>query len=290
MSAQNMKREMKAQKIHTKKSLGQNFLSDERILSKILEAADIKSQDVVLEIGPGMGTLTEKLCQKAAKVVAVEIDKTLVSYLKGHLSHENLTVIEADFLALSLDSFLDQHVGPSKIKVVANIPYYITAPIVMKLLAYKDKFECIVLMVQEEVADRLTARPGTKAYGSMTLAVCYEAEAQKCFQVTKDYFTPPPKVDSAVVRLTPWQQYEDMAIDKALLFDCIRAAFATRRKTLLNGLVKNGGYHKERVLSALKAMELDEKVRGEALSLSQFIDFCTYYEKGTFYAKGQERE
>lgn len=276
MKKKTMKHVMKENSLHTKKQFGQNFLSDEGILENIVEEAQLLPEDMVLEIGPGMGTLTEKIAQKAKKVISVEIDHTMVAYLEREIvsKHDNIQVVDGDFLKLDLKEFLNEHFGNQKVTVIANIPYYITSPIIMALLEQKERFQKIVLMVQEEVADRLESLPGKKSYGSLTLAVQYQADVRKAFRVPAMFFTPPPKVDSAVVVLEGHSRYEKSDISEKLLFHLIRKAFSTRRKTLLNCLCGDGEYKKEQITLIIHQMGLDERIRGEALSLGQFMELA----------------
>lgn len=254
------------------KKFGQNFLVDANILGGIVEAAGVTKQDTVLEIGPGMGSLTEPLLAAAEQVIAVEVDPLLIPILKENLKeYENLTLIRGDVLKLDLNTILP---AGKKVKVVANLPYYITTPIVMQLLEKQEQIESITVMVQKEVAQRMQEGPGTKAYGALSLAVQYYASPQLVMTVSRHCFLPKPDVDSAVIRLNIYAPEERpvRVKDEAFLFRLIRAAFNQRRKTLLNALQNDAGTKipKEKTLEALEKMGKPETIRGEALTLSEF--------------------
>ena len=254
------------------KKYGQNFLVDANILGGIVEAAGVTKQDTVLEIGPGMGSLTEPLLAAAEQVIAVEVDPLLIPILKENLKeYENLTLIQGDVLKLDLNTILP---AGKKVKVVANLPYYITTPIVMQLLEKQEQIESITVMVQKEVALRMQEGPGTKAYGALSLAVQYYASPQLVMTVSRHCFLPKPDVDSAVIRLNIYAPEERpvRVKDEAFLFRLIRAAFNQRRKTLLNALQNDAGTKipKEKTLEALEKMGKPETIRGEALTLSEF--------------------
>ena len=254
------------------KKFGQNFLVDANILGGIVEAAGVTKQDTVLEIGPGMGSLTEPLLAAAEQVIAVEVDPLLIPILKENLKeYENLTLIRGDVLKLDLNTILT---AGKKVKVVANLPYYITTPIVMQLLEKQEQIESITVMVQKEVAQRMQEGPGTKAYGALSLAVQYYASPQLVMTVSRHCFLPKPDVDSAVIRLNIYAPEERpvRVKDEAFLFRLIRAAFNQRRKTLLNALQNDAGTKipKEKTLEALEKMGKPETIRGEALTLSEF--------------------
>ena len=252
-----------------KKSFGQNFLIDSHVTDKIIRAAEIGKDDNVLEIGPGIGTLTQYLAEAAGRVVAVEIDEKLIPVLEETLSgYDNVKVINEDILKCDIDSIF----GGEPFKVVANLPYYITTPIIMGLLEGKSHFDSITVMIQKEVADRMKAGPGTKDYGALSLAVQYYAEPYLAANVPPNCFMPRPKVGSAVIRLKRLEEPRVAVKDEKLLFGLIRAAFMERRKTLLNA-VKNYremDISKEKVEEALVKMGIDTRIRGEALTLEQF--------------------
>lgn len=252
-----------------KKSFGQNFLIDSHVIDKIIRAAEITPEDNVLEIGPGIGTLTQYLAESAGKVVAVEIDEKLIPVLEETLAeYDNVRVINEDILKCDIDSIF----GGEPFKVVANLPYYITTPIIMGLLEGKSHFDSLTVMIQKEVADRMKAGPGTKDYGALSLAVQYYAEPYLAANVPPNCFMPRPNVGSAVIRLKRRPEPAVQVKDEKLLFGLIRAAFMERRKTLLNA-VKNSkelDISKERVEEVLTELGIDTRIRGEALNLEQF--------------------
>ncbi len=256
------------------KKFGQNFLIDTHVLDKIIAAAGITREDTVLEIGPGIGTMTQYLCENAGKVIAVEIDRTLVPILENDTlsGYDNFRIINEDVLKLDLKKLIDEENGGRPIKVAANLPYYITTPIVMKLLEERLPIDNITVMVQKEVADRMQAGPGSKDYGALSLAVQYYAEAYIAANVPPNCFMPRPNVGSAVIRLTLHREPPVKVRDEKLMFALIRASFNQRRKTLQNGIVNSPelSFTKEQVAAALSGMGLSESVRGEALTLEQF--------------------
>lgn len=254
------------------KKFGQNFLIDSHVLDKIIAAAGVTKEDVVLEIGPGFGTMTQYLAEAAKEVIAVEIDKTLIPILHETLAdYHNVTIINEDILKVDIAKLVKEKNGGKPIKVVANLPYYITTPIIMGLFESHVPLENITVMVQKEVAQRMQAGPGTKDYGALSLAVQFYAEPYIVANVPPNCFIPRPNVGSAVIRLTKWENPPIVVKEEAFMFSLIRASFNQRRKTLQNSLV-NGGVQvtKEQVVSALQQMELPETVRGEALTLEQF--------------------
>ena len=257
-----------------KKKFGQNFLIDSHVLEGIVEAAGVTGDDLVLEIGPGIGSLTQYLAEAAGKVVAVEIDKTLLPVLADTLSeYDNVTVINQDILKVDLDEIVSEN-GGRPIKVVANLPYYITTPIIMKLFESRARIESITVMVQKEVADRMAAGPGGKDYGSLSLAVGYYAKAVTVMDVPPSSFIPQPGVGSAVVNLTRYAEPRVKVNDEKRLFEMVRTAFNQRRKTLSNSLSNNPtlGVSRQEVTDALIKMGVDEKARGEILTLEQFAE------------------
>lgn len=259
------------------KKFGQNFLIDTHVLNKIIQAADITKDDFVLEIGPGIGTLTQYLCEHAREVVAVEIDKMLIPILSDTLSkYNNVTVIHQDVLKLDLNALVQEKNQGKPIKVVANLPYYITTPIIMDLFERHLPLINITVMVQKEVADRMQAVPGTKDYGALSLAVQYYAKPYIAANVPPNCFMPRPNVGSAVINLTLHTQAPVQVSDEKLLFQMIRASFNQRRKTLVNGLNNSSElpFSKERISNALKEIGLSENVRGEALTLEQFAQLA----------------
>lgn len=256
------------------KRFGQNFLIDTHVLDKIIKAAQITKDDFVLEIGPGIGTLTQYLCENAREVVAVEIDKALLPVLEDTLSaYNNVTVINEDILKVDIQALISEKNGGRPIKVVANLPYYITTPIIMDLLETHVPIHNITVMVQKEVADRMQSGPSSKDYGALSLAVQYYATPYIVANVPPNCFMPRPNVGSAVIRLTLHQEPRMDVKNEALLFHIIRASFNQRRKTLVNGVSNYSALSisKDEVVNALVAEGISENVRGEALNLDQFI-------------------
>lgn len=254
------------------KKFGQNFLIDGHVLDKIIAAAGVTKEDVVLEIGPGFGTMTQYLAEAAKEVIAVEIDKTLIPILQETLKdYDNVTLINEDILKVDIGALAEERNAGKPIKVVANLPYYITTPIIMGLFESHVPLENVTVMVQKEVAQRMQAGPGTKDYGALSLAVQFYAQPYIAANVPPNCFIPRPNVGSAVIRLTKWEKPLVQVKDEAFLFSLIRASFNQRRKTLQNSLVNGGiGVTKEQVAAALEQMELPPAVRGEALTLLQF--------------------
>lgn len=255
------------------KKFGQNFLIDSNVLDNIIQAADITKEDFVLEIGPGIGTLTQYLCENAREVVAVEIDKKLIPILEDTLSsYDNVTVLNNDILKIDMKALVQERNNGRPIKVVANLPYYITTPIIMDLLERHIPLINITIMVQKEVADRMQAGPGTKDYGSLSLAVQYYAKPYIAANVPPNCFMPRPNVGSAVINLTIHKENPIVIEDEALLFRLIRASFNQRRKTLANGLNNSAelSFTKEEIQKALETLGISENIRGEALTLEKF--------------------
>lgn len=261
------------------KKFGQNFLIDSNILNKIVQSAEVTKEDCVLEIGPGIGTMTQYLAEAAREVVAVEIDKNLIPILKDTLSaYDNVTVINEDILKVDLNQIVQDKNGGRPIKVVANLPYYITTPIIMGLFENHVPLKSITIMVQKEVADRMQVGPGTKDYGALSLAVQYYAKPEIITRVPASCFMPRPNVDSTVIRLERYEEPPVSVKDEKYLFAVIRASFNQRRKTLANGLTNAGnlGVNRQLVEEALTQMGLSATVRGEALTLSQFAELSNY--------------
>ena len=255
------------------KKFGQNFLIDPHVLDKIIAAAEITKDDFVLEIGPGIGTLTQYLAEAAREVVAVEIDSTLIPILEDTLSaYDNVSVINEDVLKVDLRKLAEERNGGKPIKVVANLPYYITTPIIMSLFESHVPPKSLTVMVQKEVALRMQAGPGTKDYGALSLAVQYYASPYLAANVPPNCFMPRPNVGSAVIRLTRFEETPVQVKDEKLLFRLIRASFNQRRKTLQNGLVNSQelDFTKEQVAAAIATLGVSPSVRGEALTLEQF--------------------
>ena len=255
------------------KKFGQNFLIDTHVLEKIISAAGITKDDCVLEIGPGIGTMTQYLAENAGHVVAVEIDRNLIPILKETLAdYDNVTVINEDILRVDIKALAEEYNGGKPIKVVANLPYYITTPIIMGLFESGVPIDNITVMVQKEVADRMKEGPGSKDYGALSLAVQYYAEPEIVANVPPNCFIPRPNVGSAVIRLTRHKEMPVEVKDSALMIKIIRASFNQRRKTLQNGLgnAPELPYTKEQIAAAIAEMGLTPTIRGEALSLAQF--------------------
>ena len=255
------------------KKFGQNFLIDTRVLDKIINAAGLTKEDMVLEIGPGIGTMTQYLAEAAREVVGVEIDNNLIPILRETLKdYENITIINNDILKVDIKELAESHNGNRPIKVVANLPYYITTPIIMGLFESNVPIDNITVMVQKEVAERMQAKPGTKDYGALSLAVQYYAEPYIVANVPPNCFIPRPNVGSAVIRLTRHQDPPVQVKDAGLMFTLIRASFNQRRKTLQNGLYNSPElfYTKEQIAWAIEQLGVSVQIRGEALTLEQF--------------------
>ncbi|GLB61546.1 16S rRNA (adenine(1518)-N(6)/adenine(1519)-N(6))-dimethyltransferase RsmA [Cytobacillus sp. NCCP-133] len=258
-----------------KKSLGQNFLIDTNILRRIVDHADLTEESGAIEIGPGIGALTEQLARRSKKVVAFEIDQRLLPILEETLSpYPNTAIINEDVLKADVKEAIDREFsGIDDIMVVANLPYYVTTPIIMKLLEDKLPIRGIVCMLQKEVADRISARPGTKDYGSLSIAVQYYTEAETAMIVPKTVFIPQPNVDSAVIKLIKRQEPAVEVKSEPFFFQVTKSSFAQRRKTLLNNLTSQlpeGKQKKEQIISALEKAEIDPGRRGETLSIDEF--------------------
>ena len=257
------------------KKFGQNFLIDTHVLEKIISSAGITKDDFVLEIGPGIGTMTQYLCESAREVMAVEIDKNLIPILSDTLSaYDNVTVVNEDILKLDIAKTAIEHNNGKPIKVVANLPYYITTPIIMGLFESHVPLESITVMVQKEVADRMQAVPGTKDYGALSLAVQFYSKAEIVANVPPNCFMPRPNVGSAVIRLTCHKDRPVEVKNEAFMFRLIRASFNQRRKTLQNGLSNDRSLSlsKEQIAAAIEQLRLSPTVRGETLSLGQFAE------------------
>lgn len=262
------------------KRFGQNFLIDTHVLDKIIAASQITKDDFVLEIGPGIGTMTQYLAESAREVAAVEIDSALIPILKGTLKEwDNVTIIHNDILKTDIKKLAEEKNGGRPVKVVANLPYYITTPIIMGLFEKNVPVDSITIMVQKEVADRMQVGPGTKDYGALSLAVQYYAVPQIIANVPPNCFMPRPKVGSAVIRLTRHKTPPVEVKDEKLMFRLIRASFNQRRKTLVNGLKNSGelNFSKEEIEKALDVCGLPLNIRGEALTLEQFADLANAF-------------
>ena len=252
------------------KSLGQNFLTDKNIIDEIVDGAGIEPEDTVLEIGPGIGVITYEAAQLAKKVIAVEIDKSLLPILAETLSeYENVKVINEDILKLDINKLIEDE-GMENVKIMGNLPYYITTPIIMKILEEGVKASSITIMMQKEVADRIKAGPGTKAYGALSVAVQYYCTVDKVASVPRSVFVPQPNVDSVVLRLNIRSEKAVKLDNEKLFFDCVKAGFGQRRKTLLNSLQKVNGVDKNIVMQSLASAGIEESRRAETLTIEEF--------------------
>ncbi|MCR5102515.1 MAG: 16S rRNA (adenine(1518)-N(6)/adenine(1519)-N(6))-dimethyltransferase RsmA [Butyrivibrio sp.] len=257
------------------KKFGQNFLINEGIIEDIIDAAKITKDDIVLEIGPGIGTLTQYIAESAKQVICVEIDKMLMPILADTLSeYQNVEVINNDILKVNISELIGNRNNGNRVKVVANLPYYITTPIIMKLLEEETIIESITVMIQKEVADRMEEGPGSKDYGALSLAVQYYSKPEIVTKVPPSCFIPQPGVDSAVITLRRYDTPPVEVDDETYMFKLVRAAFNQRRKTLMNGLTHDStlGLSKEKVSKALDEMGISATIRGEALSLQDFAN------------------
>lgn len=268
---------MKKYKIRANKALGQNFLINQNVVDKIVESSDITKEDLVIEIGPGLGTLTKELLEKAGKVICIELDKKMIKILTDRFSlYENFEVIHGDVLQIRLNKIIKEEKeknGFKSAKIVANLPYYITTPIIMKLLEDRLDLESITVMIQKEVADRLIAIPGEKETGAITYSVYYYATSEGIMEVPNDSFIPEPEVTSKVIKLKLRKEPPVEVKSRGVMFKIIKSAFMQRRKTLLNGLTNTKVFmSKEEGLRILKELQLDENVRAEKLTLNDFAE------------------
>ena len=271
---------MKAFHLEFKKEFGQNFLTDKTVVEEIADACCCRQSNTILEIGPGIGTLTRELCERYTNVVAYEIDRNLVPVLKYTLGeYDNVKIINEDIMKADLADTLSEFMSGG-VSVCANLPYYITTPILMMLLESRIPFDFITIMIQSEVADRLCAKPGKSQYGAITAALNYYGTAEKLLCVPASSFIPAPKVNSTVVRIQLYKESPYRPYDEALMFRVIRAAFEQRRKTLVNAL-SNGlsDFDKETILDAILSLGLREDIRGEKLSIEEFIDLANALKK-----------
>ena len=262
--------------ISANKSLGQNFLIKENVVKTIIEKSEITKEDLVIEIGPGLGTLTKELLENAGKVIAIELDKRMIEILTDRFGlYDNFELINDDVLKVNLDAVINSNLRTKnelkKAKIVANLQYYITTPIIMKLLENRLNIESITVMIQKEVADRLVAIPGRKNTGAITYSVYYYAKAEELLRVEKDSFIPEPAVESEIIKLEIRKDPPVEALDKDLMFKIIKYAFMQRRKTLVNSLEKSGIFkNKHQIIEILEKLNIDAKIRGEMLSLEDF--------------------
>ena len=282
-----LKRILKAFNFHIKKRFGQNFLISRQVVDKILAAAELDESSTVVEIGPGMGTLTQFLAEKAGKVLAVEIDRTIIPLLNAHIAdNKNVTIIEGDVLAIDLDAMVEEQRGSKPYRVVANLPYYITTPILMHILEKSFQVDILVLMVQKEVAERISASPGSKDYGALTIGVQYRMECEIVTKVPANSFLPAPKVESAVIALKRRSAPAVKVESEAMFFRVVKGAFAQRRKNLLHSMFSVlPNITKPEFLELLQRLEIVHTRRGETLSIlemGKIADILTAYyrEKG----------
>ena len=263
------------------KNLGQNFLVDKNIIDQIIDESYITEEDLVIEIGPGVGVLTAEAAAVAKKVVAVEIDTSLIPILEETLAvYDNVTVVNKDILKTDLKELIEEHGTGGGVKIIGNLPYYITTPIIMKILEEDVAVDSITIMMQKEVADRIKAAPGSKIYGALSAAVQYYCTIEQIATAPKEVFVPRPKVDSAVLKLVIRKEKPAELIDEKMFFRCIKAGFGQRRKTLSNSLMGIGDVTKEQVKACLEELGIDEKRRAETLSLEEFANVANYFSKG----------
>lgn len=266
---------LKKYNISASKKLGQNFLVDDSVIESIIESAEVNKKDLIIEIGPGLGTLTSKLLERAGKVIAVELDDRMISILEERFKlYHNFILLHEDILKVNLQELIKQNKeNLENLKIVANLPYYITTPIIMKLLEDRLEIDSITVMVQKEVADRITAVPGEKNSGAITYSINYYAEAEKVVFVNKDSFIPSPEVNSEVIKLHIRKEPIVKVLNEEIFFKVIKASFMQRRKTLLNGLSNAGVLSsKEKLKEILNNMGLSSEVRGETLTIEQFAE------------------
>lgn len=267
--------------ISANKKLGQNFLIDDNIINEIINAAKIEKDDLIIEIGPGLGTLTSKLLEKAGKVVAIELDDRMINILNERFKlYNNFELLNSDILKVDLHKIINDNNEFNKVKIVANLPYYITTPIIMKLLEDRLNANSITVMVQKEVADRITAKPGEKLSGAITYSVNYYADAEKVILVNRNCFIPAPSVDSEVIKLNIREKPSVEVENEKIFFRLIKSSFMQRRKTLLNSLSNSGIFdNKDIIKNILEELNIDEKIRGEKLTLEQFAKISNLVNK-----------
>ena len=276
------------------KSLGQNFLTDPDVIRAIVGGAEVSDNDLVIEIGPGFGVLTNEAAKHAGKVIAIELDKDLLPVLDFTLAaHNNIEIINEDVLKIDLNDLIERELKSSaeeteegkaklkNVKIIGNLPYYITTPILMKLLESDINAESIIVMMQKEVAERILAEPGGKEYGALSVAVQYRTIAETVIEVPKESFFPAPKVDSQVLKLTLREEPAVKPLDEELFFRMVKAGFGQRRKTILNSL-STSGFPKEEIAACLDAVNIDNKRRAETLSLQDFCSIADYFSRKSF--------
>ena len=262
---------------HANKGYGQNFLIDQNVVDGILEKADVNKEDLIIEIGPGLGNLTSPLLENAGKVICIELDPKMVSILKDRFSlYENFELINEDVLKVDLNKLIEENSKFETAKVVANLPYYITTPIIMKLLEDKLNLESITVMVQKEVAERLADKPGGKEVGAITYSINYYTNPEIIIDVPRDSFIPAPNVDSAVIKLDVLKEPKVKVLDEELFFKVIKFSFLQKRKTLINSLSNSGLLPKDFLEEMLNSLGIDLRVRAEQLSLENFRDIADY--------------
>jgi len=285
--SKNVKELIRKHNIRTSKSLGQNFLIDNTIIKHIVESAQVSTDDMVIEVGPGIGSMTVELASRAGRLIAVEIDRHLIPALMENLTDfGNVEIINEDILKMDIDDLIATQTEklrgvfkPGKVKVVANLPYYITTPIIMKFLEESTSINKFVFMVQKEVADRILAQPGSKDYGALSVAVQYYCKPERVFDVPPHCFIPQPGVISTVVRLNAYDKPPVDVIDRKMFFKVVKASFGQRRKTLVNALYNSGYFNmnKEEIKEMLGNMDIDENRRGETLSIMQFAKLANSF-------------
>lgn len=269
---------LKKYNISASKSLGQNFLINDEIIEKIVESANISNEDLIIEIGPGLGTLTKRLLQKAKKVIAIELDKRMISILQERFSlYDNFKLINDDILKVNLNEIIQNEKDIKEVKIVANLPYYITTPIIMKLLEDKLALKSITVMVQKEVAKRVTAKPGSKQVGAITYAVNYYCNPEEIVLVPNSSFIPKPEVESEVIKLNLRNSPPVKIKSEDVFFKLIKTSFMQRRKTLVNGITNSGLMSKEEIKRLLQKVNLPENVRGEVLTMEDFAKLTNEY-------------
>lgn len=269
---------LKKYNITASKSLGQNFLINDDVINKTIDASEISKEDLVIEIGPGLGTLTNRLLEKAKKVIAIELDNRMIGILKERFSlYSNFQIIHEDVLKVDLKELIEKEKRENQIKevkIVANLPYYITTPIIMKLLEDRLDIESITVMVQKEVAKRLTAMPGEKLAGAITYSVQYYCKTEEIVEVPNESFIPAPEVESEVIKLVLRKEKIAQVKNEKIFFNLIKVSFMQRRKTFLNGVSNSGLIEKQKLKNILEEMNLSENVRGENLTLEQFAEIA----------------
>lgn len=262
---------------YIKKKFGQNFIIDQNVLNSIVESAQIDENTCIIEIGPGLGSLTQLMLNRAKKVMAFEIDKDLIPILKENFSsYDNFILINEDILNINIDEYLDKYFkAETNIALVANLPYYITTPIILKLLSETSRIKTYTMMMQDEVANRICSKPEVKDYNALSVCIQYRAKASKVLNISRNIFVPKPNVDSAVIRLELYNELPVKALNEKHFFKLIRDAFCQRRKTLVNNL-KQSGYNKDLILKALDDLNVSSSIRSEALDVFDFVKLSDY--------------